>query len=98
LRVWSDSTELKNLQSQINTDYGLGLVLTLGTGSCHRSDDCSFADQGYPTVYNFQATQSPYYHLPGDTADTLNYTTLTKVLQISAGAVALGAVPLSRYP
>ncbi len=98
LRVWSDSTELKNLQSEVNTKYALGLSLTLGTGSCHRSDDCSFADQGYPTIYNFQATQSPYYHMPGDTADTLNYETLTKVLQLSAGAVATAAVPLARYP
>ncbi|MET0594956.1 MAG: M28 family peptidase [Polyangiaceae bacterium] len=98
LRVWSDSTELKNIESSVNTDYALGMSLTLGTGSCHRSDDCSFADQGYPTVYNFQATQSPYYHMPGDTADTLNYVTLTKVLQLSAATVATGAVPLRRHP
>ena len=98
LRIWSDSTEMKNLDTQVNTTYALGLTLTLGTGSCHRSDDCSFADQGYTTMYNFQATQSPYYHMPGDTADTLNYTTLTKVLQLSAGVVATAAVPIGRNP
>jgi hypothetical protein len=98
IRVWSDVTELKTLHSNVNTTYGLGLTLTLGTGSCHRSDDCSFSDQGYPTVYNYQATQSPYYHLPGDTADTLNFTTLTKVLQISTGVIATGAVPIGRVP
>jgi hypothetical protein len=98
IRVWSDSTELKNLHTQVNTTYGLGLTLTLGTGSCHRSDDCSFSDQAYPTVYNYQSTQSPYYHLPGDTADTLNYTTLMKVLQISTGVIATAAVPIGRLP
>ena len=98
LRIWSDSTEMKNLDTQVNTTYALGLMLTMGTGSCHRSDDCSFADQGYVTMYNFQATQSPYYHMPGDTADTLNYTTLTKVLQLSAGVVATAAVPIGRNP
>jgi Zn-dependent M28 family amino/carboxypeptidase len=98
IRVWSDSTELKNLHTQVNTTYGLGLTLTLGTGSCHRSDDCSFSEQGYPTVYNFQSTQSPYYHLPGDTADTLNFTTLTKVLQIATGVIATAAVPIGRVP
>jgi Zn-dependent M28 family amino/carboxypeptidase len=98
IRVWSDSTELKNLHTQVNTTYALGLTLTLGTGGCHRSDDCSFNDQGYPTVYNFQSTQSPYYHMPGDTADTLNYTTLMKVLQISTGVIATAAVPIGRVP
>ncbi len=98
LRIWSDSTELKNLNTQVNTTYGLGLTLTMGTGSCHRSDDCSFADQGYTTIYNFQTTQSPYYHMPGDTSDTLNFTYLTKNLQITAGVVASAAVPIGRAP
>jgi Peptidase family M28 len=98
IRVWSDSVDLKNLHTHVNTTYGLGLALTLGTGSCHRSDDCSFSEQGYPTLYNFQSTQSPYYHLPGDTADTLNYTTLMKVLQVSAGVIATAAVPVGRVP
>jgi len=98
IRVWSDSTELKNFHTQVNTTYALGMTLTLGTGSCHRSDDCSFSEQGYPTVYNFQSTQSPYYHMPGDTADTLNFTTLTKVLQITTGVIATAAVPIGRAP
>jgi hypothetical protein len=98
IRVWSDSTDLKNLHTQVNTTYALGMTLTLGTGSCHRSDDCSFSEQGYPTVYNFQSTQSPYYHMPGDTADTLNFTTLTKVLQITTGVIATAAVPIGRAP
>jgi hypothetical protein len=98
LRIWSDSTELKNLNTQVNTTYGLGLTLTMGTGSCHRSDDCSFSEQGYTTIYNFQTTQSPYYHMPGDTSDTLNFTYLTKNLQITAGVVASAAVPIGRAP
>jgi len=98
LRIWSDSTELKNLNTQVNLTYGLGLTLTMGTGSCHRSDDCSFSDQGYTTIYNFQTTQSPYYHMPGDTSDTLNFTYLTKNLQITAAVVATAAVPIGRAP
>lgn len=98
MRVWSDVAALQMMHTQVNTTYGLGLTLTLAAGSCHRSDDCSFSDQGYPTVYNFQAAQSPYYHMPGDTSDTLNFTTLTKVLQIAAGVVATGAVPVGRFP
>jgi aminopeptidase YwaD len=98
LRVWSDVALMHMLHTQVNTTYALGMSLTLAGGSCHRSDDCSFSEQGYATVYNFQATQSPYYHMPGDTADTLNYTTLTKVLQLSAGVVATAAVPIGRAP
>jgi hypothetical protein len=98
MRVWSDVAALQMMHTQVNTTYGLGLTLTLAAGSCHRSDDCSFSDQGYPTVYNYQAAQSPYYHMPGDTSDTLNFTTLTKVLQIAAGVVATGAVPVGRFP
>jgi bacterial leucyl aminopeptidase len=98
LRIWSDSAELKNLNTQVNMTYGLGLTLTMGTGSCHRSDDCSFSAQGYTTIYNFQTTQSPYYHMPGDTSDTLNFTYLTKNLQITAGVVATAAVPIGRVP
>jgi hypothetical protein len=98
MRVWSDVAALQMMHTQVNNTYGLGLTLTLASGSCHRSDDCSFSDQGYPTVYNFQAAQSPYYHMPGDTSDTLNFTTLTKVLQIAAGVVATGAVPVGRFP
>jgi leucyl aminopeptidase len=97
LRVWSDATDIQMLHTRVNADYMLGLSLAPSSGSCHRSDDCSFADQGYPTVYDFQgAGQSPYYHMPSDTADTVNFTTLTKVLQVVAGVVATAAVPIGR--
>jgi hypothetical protein len=38
------------------------------------------------------------YHMPGDTSDTLNFTYLTKNLQITAGVVATAAVPIGRVP
>jgi hypothetical protein len=97
MRVWSDVSAIQMLHATVNTEYGLGLSLSPSGGSCHRSDDCSFSDQGYPTVYDFQgAGSTPYYHLPSDTADTLNYTTLTKELQLVAGVVATAAVPIGR--
>jgi leucyl aminopeptidase len=97
MRVWSDVAAIQMLHAQVNTDYMLGLTLLPAGGACHRSDDCSFSDQGYPTVYDFQgAGQSPYYHMPSDTADTLNYVTLTKELQTVAGVLATAAVPIGR--
>jgi len=41
---------------------------------------------------------TPYYHMPGDTFDTLNFTYLTKNLQIAAAVVATAAVPIGRAP
>jgi hypothetical protein len=41
---------------------------------------------------------SAFYHMPGDTSDTLNFTYLTKNLQITAGVVASAAVPVGRAP
>ena len=98
MRVWTDVKEISTLYTTINTDYKVGLTLMPGTGSCHSSDDCSFNTEGYPTAYQFEGSATPYRHMVSDTADTLNYATLTKILQLGAGVVASAGGIHGRVP
>ena len=62
------------------------------------SDHVPFWEAGLPAL-QFTDTaflRNPHYHLPSDTADTLNYTTLTKELQLVAAVLATAAVPIGR--
>ncbi|MFT7582687.1 MAG: hypothetical protein ACI9MR_004370 [Myxococcota bacterium] len=84
-----------------------GLIGSSAIGDLRRSDHAGFWDEGYPAIFftdtaNFR---NPNYHCGGgantDTADTLDYDFLTRVVQASVATAAdslVGGEPLVRAP
>lgn len=54
------------------------------------SDNSSFWDQGFPALMLTDTSflRNPHYHLPSDTPDTLDYSSMAAVTQGVAGAIA----------
>jgi hypothetical protein len=96
--MFTDQEDILDTYTRVNTDYGLGMTLVPMIGPCHNSDDCSFQQEGYRVIFTVEGTPNPYRHTPGDTADTLNYPTITKVLQTTAAVVATSAGIYDRGP
>jgi Zn-dependent M28 family amino/carboxypeptidase len=69
--------------------YVPGLTLMAGTGNCHSSDDCGFANNGFPNAGELlEPLFNPQWHKVGDTCDNMNFKTANKVVQLAAAMLA----------
>jgi hypothetical protein len=96
-----DARWISDVVEKINNNYNINFQISydeIERGGQEYTDYCSFVNYGYEAVGFWGGEDSPYFHSPGDTFDTMNLSCLVNSTRIIAGTLAYVANLEDFYP